>query len=254
MKKLWLAFLIVAYSLSVNATFSLSKNYICTDTVDYKDPFGILQSGNIDLYSNGYLRSSTEVFHFNVGNPEKFYVPFYFLVGANVDIDSEDKLRNEVTAFDLLNNMGGYLNVGVNGRIKTKLKSQVSQLHLIYQVAFKSISGYTFETGNNEKFLSKMFMTGMNFSSKAWMPEQSNSEGQFFIRNALAVSLNPKDKIKAFWSDQINSTFVSYIFEAGLQLKNSLNLKFVYYQFINNTNYEFIDGPGFKLTADVRLK
>jgi hypothetical protein len=199
------------------------------------------------------LRSSTNIIRFNVGNPDKFNIPFYFLIGANVDMNVNENLINESTAFDILNNMGGFLNFGVDGLLPIRLNSDISKMELSYQFALKSIDGLVYETGQTERFISKMFLLGFTFTSVAWNPNKPKQSGKFWIRNAISSSLNPSDKVKLLWGKTVQTLFLSHLFETGLILRDGIKIKFGFYHFLNNRNIKFIDGPSFKLSADILI-
>ncbi|NNL90859.1 MAG: hypothetical protein HKO66_01370 [Saprospiraceae bacterium] len=240
-------------------TFSMSNLSAFSDSTRVKShrhsnsSVNILDGGNIDFLSNGFLRSSTNIFKFNVGNPKGIYLPFYLLVGANVDIKLDDNNINASTAFDMLNNMGGLINFGIDGRVPVKTKYRHTKLDVVYQLAVKSINGYVDEKNIDERFLSKMFLVGFLVKSRAWNPDSPKQFGEFWIKNGITLSGNPSEVVKDIWGNYTNPQFVSHILEAGLLLRGGLNLKFGFYQFLNNKEVNFIDGASFKISANVLL-
>ena len=222
--------------------------------VENEKNFNFLKGGHVGILSNGMIRSSTNLFRFNVGHPRKYFLPFYLNLGANVDIKLSENVLNETAAFDLLNNMGGLLNFGVDGNVPVKLKSRTTSMKVTYQMALKSINGFGREGSGGQRFLSQLISTGLLIKSTAWNPNNPKQKGEFWVKNTIGISLNPSEVIIQMWGDEVDDTFFNHTFETGLVLQDGLNLKFTYYQFINNRDVVLIKAPSFKFSANVLLR
>jgi len=213
----------------------------------------VLDGGQIGVLSNGNLRSTTNILKFNVGHPKKFYLPFYLNVGANINLSTPRVIVNENAAVDLLNNMGGVVNFGVNGTVLVNQKSRTTRFYSSYHFALKSIAGIAKEDALSEKFLSKVISVGIAVKSEAWNPTDPNKKGSFWIKNSISISDNPSASITKLWGENANDIFISHSLEAAIKLNGGIDLKFSLFHFLNNRNLTLIDSPVMKLGTNVQF-
>lgn len=213
----------------------------------------VLSEENIDFFSNGFIRSTTNIFEFNVGHPDKFNVPFYLLLGTTADVVSQDRFINEEMTFDMLNANGGLINAGYKLSLPLTSPSEYGQLVFMHQLSMKSISGVIFESGEKKTFVSYMGNLGMMLKVKAWNPEDENNNGQFWIYGATSLSANPIEELKALLSEDINPYFIAVHIESGITLSDGINIKGGYYRFVNNQNVVGFSVGQFKLTGVYNL-
>lgn len=242
-------------SYNLVASFSCEK-----DTLDYLQKrnsassyLNIFDGGNIGVLSNGNLRSSTNILRFNVGNKRKFYLPFYLNVGANINLNVAGQIVNENAAFNLLNDMGGLVNFGVNGKIKIKAKSRSTQFFTTYHLALKSINGIGREDALAERFLSKVLSLGFIIKSKAWNPNNPKGDGYFWVKNSMSISDNPSQSVEKIFGEEVNDIFLSHSLEAGIHINGGMDINFSLYHFINNKSVILIDSPIMKLGTNVQF-
>jgi len=238
----------------------MSAYYFDKDSTNYLNKYNAMPSflnifdgGNIGVLSNGNLRSSTNIFRFNVGNKKKFHLPFYLNVGANINLSLASKIINENAAFNLLSDMGGLINFGINGKIEIKVNSRTTQLFSTYHTALKSINGIGREDALAERFLSKVIGLGFVVKSKAWNPNNPRGKGFFWLKNSFSVSDNPSQSVEKLWGEDVNDIFLSHSLEAGIHIDGGMDINFSLYHFLNNKNIGLIDSPIMKLGTNVQF-
>lgn len=237
---------------SIAPIFSVhNSNQIDSSNIELIEWF---QGGNIDFISSGLLRSSTNVLLLNLGNPNKFYLPFYLLVGATTDIFKDGNQLNESSLSDLLNNYGGFVNFGINGKSIIESFESHSQLYITYQMGAKTITGISEDAQVNASFLSKMFNVGLMYHTLAWQPDDPNQYGRAWFKSYLSLSHNPCDKIQSMFGVNTESTLYGANFEGGVELEDFVSLRFGYYKYLNNHHIPFFDEGLFKLAADFVLQ
>lgn len=223
-----------------------------TDTNTNNSSF--LNQNDLEFISNGFIRSATEVLKFNVGHPEKFNIPFYLIVGANVNIKNQNTFNNSLAIFDLLNNMGGLFNFGVNGVIPVIKKANHVNVSCTYQAGAKSINTIISEKNSNNRHLAYFGLVGIKISATAWQSSSSKSvPGSFWIKNVLGYTHPNHDNIFNVWPELNHSFFINHIFEAGLNLTDGIHLKLGLYQFLNNRDTPFVNEAQYKITAKMQL-
>src|SRR5690606_29097917 len=111
--------------------FSLffTKTYAQIIDIDYKEksetlseneeeeenPIEVLGRSFVDVFNSGKMQGTAQLLKLRIGEPNGFYVPFYFFLGASGDGFGDSEL-NENTAANLLNPIGGLFNGTFNGR------------------------------------------------------------------------------------------------------------------------------------------
>ena len=241
---------VIAACLCLTSNVSSQSSRVLLDTSYIKsDHMELLTEENIDFYSNGFIRSTTNIFKFNIGNPDKFYLPFYLLLGTTADVVSTDRFVNEEMAFDMLNSNGGLINAGYKLSVPLSEPEQYSQFFLMHQLSAKSITGILFESGEKKSFLSYMGNIGLMLQVKAWNPDDSNNKGQFWLLTSASISKNPKEEIQNLFASTINPFFYAVHIESGITLSEGINIKGGYYRFINNQQVGGLDRGQFKLTG-----
>lgn len=208
------------------------------------------QGGNIDFISSGLLRSSANVLLINVGHPRKFHLPFYLLIGATTDLYQDSSSLNESSLADLLNNHGGFINFGINGHSPIKKYSRKSALFLTYQAGGKSISGVNLEMQEHIGFLSKMLNLGLMYHTVAWKPGQPREQGRAWIKSYFSISKNGVEEMKGLFGSTSQATLYGFNFEGGVELENYINIRFGYYEYLNNQHIPVFQEGVFKLAAD----
>ncbi|MDA8693101.1 hypothetical protein N9L92_03495 [Saprospiraceae bacterium] len=227
--------------------FHLDTSYMKSESLE------VLNEENIDFFSNGFIRSTTNIFNFNLGHPEKFYVPFYLLLGTTADVFNNDRFINEDMVFDMLNANGGLINGGYKISIPLNANKAPLRVYAMNQLSVKSITGIIFESGEKETFVSYMGNIGVMIQVDAWNPEDKDNQGRFWLHTSTSISANPKDELRSLFSENINPYFLAVHIESGISLSHSINIKGGYFRFINNQNIIGFDQGHFKLTGIYNL-
>lgn len=232
---------------SMNAQYKSEKQKDTTSTT--QKPVQVLADENIDLFSNGIIRSTTNILNFNIGHPDKFYLPLYLAIGTTADLIPKDDFLNEELVFDLLNIKGGLINGGYKLSLPMITSKGYAQLNFIHRLSVKSISGVRFETSDKESFLSFMGVFGLLLYVNAWNPDEKIQEGYFWINTSLSLSKNPQETLQNLFREKLNHMLLAYQIESGVNLSEDINIKVGYYRFANNLHIEGFDVGQFKLTG-----
>ncbi len=215
---------------------------------------GWFKQGNIDFISSGMIRSSTQLFKINIGNPKKFYLPFYCLIGATMNVFKEKEIINETALVDLLNSKGGLINFGFSGDLKLNPKAKITNLYFTYQVAAKSVSGIRKEYGDQVNFLSKMINTGLMVKSYAWKDGDEAHQGKAWLKGYTSCSINDKSKLNHLFSKSISPILMGVNIEGGVAVKDYINLQFGFHRYINNLSVEEFKTGILKFAAHFSFK
>ncbi len=205
---------------------------------------------NIDFISSGLLRSSANIFVLNIGHPEKFHVPFYFLTGATTDILQSQSSLNEVLLSELLNEKGGFINFGIKGKSLLKKFSEHSRIYISYQLGAKSVTGINIQENKNESFLSIVLNIGFLFKTTAWSDEIPINKGTAWLKLYFSGSENSDEKMMNMFGPCIDNYIYGFNVEGGISLKDFLDISFGYYKYLNNTHIEIFHEGIFKFSTD----
>lgn len=211
---------------------------------------GWFKSGNIDFISSGLLRSSADILILNLGNPEKFHLPFYFIMGATADIMENQTLLNEIAVSDLINNKGGFVSFGIDGVSTIKRYGEHSVLNIVYLLGAKSISGINFEKDKTQSFLSVTTNAGIMFQTTAWSDSQPGQKGKAWLKYFLSASRNDPEKMESMFGPCSASYLYGSNMEGGIFLEDFINISFGYYRYLNNQHLDMFSKGIFKFSAD----
>lgn len=210
---------------------------------------GWFKQGDLDFISSGMIRSSTQLFKINIGNPSKFYLPFYCLIGATMNVYKERDFINETALVDLLNSKGGLINFGLMDDLLITPKAKITQFYFTYQVAAKSVSGIRKEYGDQVNFLSKMINTGLMVRSYAWKEGDESLSGKAWLKGYTSCSINDATKMNYLIGESVRSVLLGVNLEGGIKVKDYINLQFGYHRYINNLHLEAFKNGIFKFAA-----
>ena len=211
---------------------------IDTDSVIETKPYNWLNNASIDLISGGILRSGARLFNMNIGEPGKFYLPFYIMVEARTDIGQESIDFNDVTMADMLLNDGGYINLGFIGNIPIQKKRQKTGLSVPYQVGAKSVTGYLHEEDYGVSFMSYLMSLGLQYNTQTWLPSNRDVKGEAFFKVYFSSSINDSDKMQLLFGADVQPLVHGLSFETGMDFQSSFHLKFSYHKYLNNQSID----------------
>ncbi|HLP64741.1 hypothetical protein [Flavobacterium sp.] len=227
------------------------------DEDDKQKSYEFFSGGNIDYISGGLIQANTQLFKINIGEPKKFYMPFYVVVGADKETGSDtDADANKSTSVNLLSANGGYLNLGLHGNWSPKWLSfgDYSKISLVYQLGAKSIIGNDMVTNERVNLFSGIGNVGFLLQTAAWNPDDIENIGMAWVQCAFSNTLNDNEKIKKIYGENVNRHFYGLNVEAGVEIEKYINLRFGYYSYFNNNdiNDEFKDGI-MKFSVDFKI-
>lgn len=258
MKKLSLTFFLLIVLLNVNAQivdidYSRGQQGLTDD--ETKPQF--LKNGFFDILSDGNVQASARLLRLNIGEPNKFYLPLFIYTGASGNTFGENKL-NKTTVSNLLNPIGGTLNISFNGlqNLVSKSETSLTKLRFAYQFGGRLINGTDSLTNENLNFFNGQGNIGLFFQTGVWEPENTDNMGVFYVQLKATGSISSKENLqKLFGANNIeNNFFYGYSLDAGIELNQVINVKLSVYQYLNNTNISLLKNPIVKFSLDYTLK
>ncbi len=246
----------IAQIIDINYSNLKGVNAI-TDTVkkESKD-IELLSRGFMDIFSNGKMQSTAQILKINIGEKDGFYFPFFLLLGASGDGLGEQEL-NENTIANLLNPLGGIINGSFNGKNNLlSSESGITSLNLAYQISGKLINAQDSLSGNS-KFLGVGYGNiGLFFQTGAWDPDDAGNMGVFWVQVKAAGSLAFDNAVikEVFGNSVIDSYFIGYSIDLGIEIDKKINLKAGIYQYLNSQDIILMKDPVFKFSLDYNLE
>ncbi len=219
----------------------------------YQKIFKLFSSGNVDYISGGMLRSRAKIAEVNIGDPEKFYFPVYFMVGAISQPTEEGFSVNLAGTADILNNFGGLINIGTTGKKQIKTIGKSTQFMALYQLALKSVNGVSIEKDASISMFSKLLMTGLEIETKAWNTDKNPSDGKAWLKTYISYSMNDREKITSIYGCRSANNFVGGNVECGLDIKDFADLRFGYHQYLNNQHIPIFEQGIYVFSANFAL-
>ena len=219
-------------------------------------PVEILGRSFVDFFNNGKMQGTAQLMKINIGEKDKFYIPFYLFLGASGDGLGTPEL-NENTVANLLNPIGGIFNGTFNGRNNLyKSESGITSLKIAYQLSGKLINAQDSLTGVSSFLGSGYGNVGLFFQTGAWEDGDSENMGVFWIQAKITSSFGfQQEQLEnIFGNETKDNYFIGYSFDLGLEINNRVNLKIGAYQYKNNQNIELLNKPVFKFSLDYNLK
>lgn len=213
----------------------------------------LFSSGNLDYISGGMLRSSAKVIEINIGDPDKFYVPLYFMVGALSQPTEEGLSVNYITTAEMLNNNGGLWNIGTSIDRTIRTLGNHTEIKSIFQFAIKAVSGVTLESDESVSMYTKMFLSGLQLDTKAWKTDDSNAQGRAWLKTYISYSLNDSAKIFQIFGGESVNNFIGGNIECGLNIKAFADIRFGYHRYINNQQIDIFREPMYVFSANFAL-
>lgn len=260
MKKLVLLTCMLLISVSVTLAQIIDIDYYTKEEAESEreeeeEVVDVLGQSFLDVFSNGKVQGTAQVLRINIGERSGFYIPFYLFVGASGDGFGESE-RNENTASNLLNPIGGVLNGSFNGITNLyKSESGKTSLKFAYQLSGRLVNGRD-SLNVESKFLASGYANaGLFFQTSTWEPDQPDNPGVFWVQAKATSSfgINRESLVELFGAEIEDNYFLGYSVDAGLEIINRINIKVGLYQYLNNQNVSLFTEPVFKLSVDYKL-
>ena len=210
-----------------------------------------LNNGKVNYTTNGFLRSTANIINIQLGHPGKFSIPVYLMMGANLDVQSSNNLLNEETIFDILNNYGGLINVGINNHHTILNFQPYSKFTITYQLGVKSIEGFDRDSAQKLNFLSKVGSIGFALKSKVWTPDQPSNQGISWISIHISHVSNPAEKMEALFGKPTPLNIWQWDVGLGIEFGEFLKFNIGYQEVITTTS--LLNQDIIKLSANLLL-
>lgn len=249
-------FLLSAYFISnaqiVDIDYSKSSRaFVDTSITLNDDNVQFLKNGFVDFLSDGNIQASARLLRINIGERNKFYLPFFIYTGASGNAFGEDKL-NKTTVSNLLNPTGGTINLSFNGLQNLIKGDGITKLKFAYQLGGRILNGKDSLTQENKTFFNGFGNIGLFFQTGAWTPDDPDNMGIFYFQAKLISSISGKDNFsKIFGTHSVtNDYLLGYSVDAGIEINKVINVKLGIYQYTNNQNVSLFKDPVVKFSLD----
>ncbi len=215
----------------------------------------ILKSGFVDVLTDGNIQASARLMRINIGEIDKFYIPFYIYTGVAGNAFGSEK-ANETTVANLLNPIGGIVNLSINQLHNLIPSEGITKLRFTYQLGARVVSNKDTVTLETSSFFNSLGNVGLFFQTGAWTPDDPTNMGIFYLQAKLSGSLSSDSKLKQiFGAENIeNNYFIGYSIDAGIEINKVINIKLGVYQYTNNQAISLLKDPIVKLSVDYSIK
>src|SRR5688572_1151408 len=95
-----------SFSQIIDIDYTKYRRGIIQDSVVTEQGMQLLKNGFVDFLTDGNIQASARFLRINIGDPNKFYIPFFIYTGTAGNAFGTDEL-NETTVSSLLNPIGG---------------------------------------------------------------------------------------------------------------------------------------------------
>lgn len=220
-----------------------------------EDPVEVLKNGFVDFVSDGNIQASARLLRINIGERDKFYIPFYIYTGASGNAFGSENL-NQTTVANLLNPVGGTINLSFNGLQDIIGESGITKLKFAYQVGGRLINGRDSVTKENLNFFNGLANLGFFFQTGAWTPDDPDNMGMFFLQAKFSASVSSEGDFQKVFGKTVldNNLLMGYSIDAGIEINKVINLKVGVYQFTNNSAISLFNEPVVKLSIDYSME
>jgi len=239
----------------IDIDYSKHTPGLAADTVETEDNVQFLKNGFVDFLTDGNIQASARLLRINIGERNKFYLPFFIYTGTAGNAFGTNKL-NETTVSNLLNPIGGTLNISFNG-LQNIIKSPgVTKLKFAYQFGGRIINGKDSVNQENQNFFNGLANVGLFFQTSAWEPNDPNNLGIFYVQAKFVSSISSKDNFqKLFGKHSIEKNYLlGYSLDAGIVINKIIAAKLGVYQYTNNSGVDLFKKPVIKFSLDYSLK
>jgi len=247
-----------AYSQIIDIDYHKNRRGFAADSSirsDEEDKVQVLKNGFVDFVSDGNIQASARLLRINIGERDKFYLPLFIYTGASGKTFGQDKL-NQTTVSNLLNPIGGALNVSFNGLKDLINGSEITKLKFAYQFGGRLVNGSDSITKDNMNFFNGFANVGFFFQTGAWTPDDPTNMGVFYLQAKFTSSFSSKSNLEQVFGKSVldKSYFIGYSVDAGIEIDKIISLKLGLYQYINNANISLLKNPVVKISLDYTFK
>ncbi|KAA2238771.1 hypothetical protein F0L74_21385 [Chitinophaga agrisoli] len=223
---------------------------------DYKEAdVQVLKNGFVDFLTDGNILASARLLRINIGERDKFYLPLFIYTGASGNAFGSDKL-NETTVSNLLNPIGGTVNLSFSGLQLIIPSTTVTRLEFAYQAGGRLINGKDSITGENLHFFNGMINAGLSFQTGAWTPDDPENMGIFYAQAKFVAAISSQGEYERMFGKGLidNGYLLGYAIDAGIEINRVISAKLGVYQYTNHGNIELLKSPVVKFSLDYTLR
>ena len=212
------------------------------DSVVLKKP-EVLNSGFIDILTNGQINASARLIRLYIGEPGKVAIPVSVYSGVSSNNfqnqQSFSGRSNEHLVYDFINPLSGLLNISLDGIILTGPgKKRMTRTGFIYQVSEKSLTGYREgpladpATGKPVNFFSSLFAAGFYIQTGAWEKNNPSNLGICWTAIRYIFSVTSEKQLRNFLQVVNSGVYHGWSFGWGIEINNLVSIKFLYYKYL----------------------
>lgn len=223
-------------------------------------------SGSLEVFGNGTTKAGVKLLKVRIGEPalfglNRFSIPLYIFVSAKdeslTNRENEIKLKNKSSFFDLIDPLGGMINLSISDKIDIiKSKFELTTVSISYQACLKMITLDNVENEEKDRFFSPYFSAGLLFATGAWKEnfEEITNMGRFFAHARISISSLSQEQLLSYFENSLNKTNFMISLEAGLFISDTVNLKVNYQKCLGtdpkNPYYSYVNGDVLKLSLE----
>jgi hypothetical protein len=244
-----------SFSQIIDIDYNKFRRGFITDSVVQQDNLQILKNGFVDFLTDGSIQASARLLRINIGEKNKFYLPLFIYTGASGNAFGSDKL-NQTTVSNLLNPIGGIINLSFNG-LQNIIKAEgITKLKLAYQLGGRLINGKDSITKERFNFFNTLANLGLFFQTGAWTPDNPSNMGVFYAQVKISTSFSSEENLKNIFGKSAldKNYFIGYSLDTGIEINQTINVKLGVYKYTNNQGISLLKDPVFKFSLDYSLK
>lgn len=211
----------------------------------------LLTSGAVNYMTNGAIQASANLLRLNIGEPDKFYIPFYIYTGATGS-GLGDNPPSATSISNLLNPIAGTLNMSFNGLVRLTKGKGYTYAKLTYQAGGRVTSGRDSLTQKNFTYFNVLANAGLYFQTQAWKHDDRDNMGMFFIMVKAISSISGRENYQRILGDHTfsNNVLLGYSVDGGIEIDKVIDMKLGIYQFVNNDVAGLLKKPTVSFTLN----
>jgi hypothetical protein len=192
----------------------------------------LFTSGFINYVSGGNIQASANLLRMNIGNPNKFYIPFYIYAGITGN-GLADVAKKTTTINTLLNPVSGTLNLSLNGLQLIGLRTGYTNWKIAYQLGARMSAANDALANKDFTFYNTFANLGLFVQTQAWKNTAPEKVGIFFLQaKAIGMYTQKANLQKVFGNTKLDNHYlVGFAVDAGIEIDKMLAMKFGVYKY-----------------------
>jgi hypothetical protein len=211
----------------------------------------VLNSGYIDILTNGQINASARLIRLLVGEPGHFAIPVSIYSGVSSNnfqnLQNFQGRSNQHLINDFINPLSGLVNISFEGLLLLKAKKKkLTRSGFVYQAGEKVLTGY-YEgaagdpnTGKPVNFLSSVFVFGFYFQTGAWERNNSKNIGISWSVFRYILSYTGKEQLRNFLAaENPNGFYHGWSLGWGIEISNLVSIRILYYKYLKSPPVDY---------------